>query len=71
LVSITSGCAVIRPWEAVLTGVIGGSLTVVSARMFDKLKIDDPVGAISIHGACGCWVGLKYLILCISVRVAA
>jgi Amt family ammonium transporter len=55
----------------VLTGVIGGSLTVVSARMFDKLKIDDPVGAISIHGACGCWVGLKYLILCISVRVAA
>ena len=56
LVSITAGCAVIRPWEAVITGSIGGVLTIIGVRLFNKIKVDDPVGAISVHGLCGLWV---------------
>lgn len=56
LVSITAGCAVIRPWEAVITGIIGGMFPVIGVRILNKLKVDDPVGAISVHGICGIWV---------------
>ena len=55
LVSITAGCDIISPIMAVLTGLIGGVIVVSAVRFFDKLKIDDPVGAISVHGVCGAW----------------
>ena len=55
LVSITAGCDIISPSMAVLTGLIGGIIVVSAVRFFDKLKIDDPVGAISVHGVCGAW----------------
>lgn len=55
LVSITAGADVINPWPAVLTGLIGGALVVVAVLFFDKIKVDDPVGAISVHGVCGVW----------------
>lgn len=55
LVSITAGADAIAPWFAVLAGAIGGVLVVISVLVFDKLKIDDPVGAISVHGICGNW----------------
>ena len=40
---------------AVLTGLVGGCIVVGAVRLFDRLKIDDPVGAISVHGVCGAW----------------
>ena len=55
LVSITAGCDVIDPAWAVVTGFVGGIVVVYSVLFFDKLKIDDPVGAISVHGVCGAW----------------
>jgi len=55
LVGITAGADSIAPWYAVLVGVIAGVLVVVSVLAFDKIKIDDPVGAISVHGICGNW----------------
>lgn len=55
LVSITAGCDVMAPWAAAVTGLAGGVLVVFSVLMFDKLKVDDPVGAISVHGVCGAW----------------
>ena len=55
LVAITAGCDVIQPIWAVITGAIGGVLVVFSVLFFDKLKIDDPVGAVSVHGVCGAW----------------
>tara|TARA_R100000808_G_scaffold25085_1_gene61576 strand:- start:913 stop:2172 length:1260 start_codon:yes stop_codon:yes gene_type:complete len=55
LVSITAGCDIISPSMAVLTGLIGGVIVVSAVRLFDRLKIDDPVGAISVHGVCGAW----------------
>lgn len=53
LVGITAGADVISPWYAVVVGLISGVLVVVSVLFFDKIKIDDPVGAISVHGVCG------------------
>lgn len=55
LVGITAGADVIMPWAAVLVGLIAGILVVVSVLVIDRLKIDDPVGAISVHGVCGNW----------------
>jgi Amt family ammonium transporter len=53
LVGITAGADSIAPWPAVLVGAIAGIVVVFSVILFDKLKIDDPVGAISVHGVCG------------------
>ncbi len=55
LVGITAGCANLSVPFALLTGMIAGVLVVFSALFFDKLKVDDPVGAISVHGVCGAW----------------
>ncbi len=55
LVGITAGCANLTPVFAVISGAIAGVLVVLSVSFFDKLKIDDPVGAISVHGVCGAW----------------
>ena len=54
LVAITAGCDVVSPAGAAAIGVIAGLLLPVSVNFFDAvLKIDDPVGAISVHGVCG------------------
>ncbi len=55
LVSITAGADVISPFEALVAGAIGGGIIVLAVKFFDKIKIDDPVGAISVHGVCGIW----------------
>ncbi|XP_066969358.1 putative ammonium transporter 3 [Macrobrachium rosenbergii] len=55
LVSITAGCALFTTWEALAVGTIGGIISVLAMPMFDKLHIDDPVGATSVHGLCGMW----------------
>src|SRR6056297_194335 len=55
LVSITAGADVVGPWGAVAMGAVGGVIVVFSILFFDKIKIDDPVGAISVHGTCGIW----------------
>ena len=53
LVGITAGADVIAPNFAILTGMISGVLVVFSIILLDRKKIDDPVGAISVHGICG------------------
>jgi ammonium transporter, Amt family len=55
LVGITAGCANVSPLSAAIIGLIAGVLVVYSVIFFDKIKIDDPVGAISVHGVCGAW----------------
>ena len=55
LVAITAGCDVMDPFGAAVTGIIAGIVVILSVEFFDKVaKIDDPVGAVSVHGACGC-----------------
>jgi Amt family ammonium transporter len=55
LVTITAGCPILSVGGAAIAGAIGGVLCVFAVLFFDKLKIDDPVGAISVHGVCGAW----------------
>ena len=55
LVAITAGCDCISVPFAALTGLVAGVLVVFSCVFFDKLHVDDPVGAISVHGVCGAW----------------
>jgi Amt family ammonium transporter len=55
LVAITAPCYSVTPLGAVLIGGIAGPIVVLSVLFFDKIKVDDPVGAISVHGVCGAW----------------
>jgi ammonium transporter, Amt family len=56
LVAITAPCAFVPPWAAVVIGIVAGYLVCVSVEFFDRrAKIDDPCGAISVHGVCGAW----------------
>ncbi len=62
LVGITAGADAVSNIMALLVGIIAGVIVVLSVRLFDGLRIDDPVGAISVHGTVGIvgtlWVGL-------------
>merc|ERR1711988_937438 len=55
LVSITAGCDGVYGWAAILIGFIGGLIFVGASALLKKLKIDDPVDAFAVHGACGAW----------------
>ena len=55
LVAITAPAGFVDPYAAVLIGIVGGAIVIFSVAMFDKLRIDDPVGAISVHGVVGVW----------------
>jgi ammonium transporter, Amt family len=55
LVSITAGAYALNGYMSVVAGFIGGIIATLSVVMFDRLKVDDPVGAISVHGVCGAW----------------
>ncbi len=55
LVAITAPCANVTPLSAVIIGAIAGIIVVLSVFFFDKIKVDDPVGAISVHGVNGAW----------------
>ncbi len=55
LVGITAGCGGIGYWGAVIVGLIAGIIVVFSVGFFDSIKIDDPVGATSVHLVCGIW----------------
>ena len=54
-VSITAGTYVVDYFGAVIIGIVAGILIVFAIRIFENLKIDDPVGAISVHLVCGIW----------------
>ena len=55
LVSITAGCATMTPIFAMITGLLGALLYIFGEKALLKLKLDDVVGAVSVHGFCGCW----------------
>ena len=55
LVGITAGANLMGMWTAIAIGGIAGVLVVASVLFFDRIRIDDPVGAISVHLVCGIW----------------
>jgi Amt family ammonium transporter len=55
LVAITAGADVVSSYEALIIGLIGGALVFYAVPFFDKLKLDDPVGALSVHLVNGIW----------------
>ena len=55
LVSITAGADQMSPTDAILIGSIGGAIIVFAVAFVDKIKLDDPVGAIAVHLICGIW----------------
>jgi Amt family ammonium transporter len=55
LVSVTSGCAVLEPWAAVVTGVVAGLLYLYSSNLLIRLRIDDVVDAVPVHMFGGAW----------------
>ena len=55
LVSITAGCATTTPMFALLIGLVAGVICVLGMNLLDRLRLDDVVGAVSVHGFCGAW----------------
>ncbi|MBW2568196.1 MAG: ammonium transporter [Deltaproteobacteria bacterium] len=55
LVAITAGCANVSPLSSIIIGAIAGIIVVFSVILFDRIRVDDPVGAISVHGVNGAW----------------
>jgi len=63
LVGITAGADQMSPTDAILIGAIAGAIIVFAVSLIDKLKLDDPVGAIAVHLVCGIWGTLAVGIL--------
>lgn len=55
LVAITAPCAFVDPWAAITIGAVGGIIVVLGVVLLDRLNIDDPVGAVPVHGLNGIW----------------
>ena len=55
LVGITAGCDAVNNWQAVIIGAVAGVIVVYSVAFFDQMRIDDPVGAVSVHLVNGVW----------------
>jgi len=55
LVSVTGNCVVVEPWAAAVIGAIGAAVYYGFSALIKKLKIDDPLDASAVHGACGAW----------------
>jgi Amt family ammonium transporter len=63
LVAITAPCAFVDPWAAAVIGTLAGVLVVLAATFIEnKMKVDDPVGAIAVHGVCG-----TFGVLCVGI----
>jgi Amt family ammonium transporter len=55
LVGITAPCAFVEPWAAIAIGLVSGVIAVAGVVLLDKMHIDDPVGAVPVHGFNGIW----------------
>ncbi len=55
LVAITAPCAYVQPWAAIPIGAVGGVIVVFGVALLDRIKVDDPVGAVPVHAMNGIW----------------
>jgi ammonium transporter, Amt family len=55
LVAVTAACGFVSPWAAVLIGFVAAAVAVVAVPLVERLGIDDPIGAVAVHGLAGVW----------------
>jgi Amt family ammonium transporter len=55
LVAITAACGFVAPWAAIVIGLVSGFVAVTGVLLVERLRIDDPIGAVAVHGASGVW----------------
>ncbi len=55
LVAVTAACGFVAPWAAVLIGFVAATIAVVAVPLVERLGIDDPIGAVAVHGLAGVW----------------
>ncbi|HEU5216149.1 MAG TPA: ammonium transporter, partial [Gaiellaceae bacterium] len=55
LVAITAACGFVAPWAAVVIGFVAATVAVVAVPLVERLGIDDPIGAVAVHGLAGVW----------------
>ena len=55
LVSITAGTATVQPWAAIIAGFVSGIIYRIASRLLIRFRVDDPLDAFPVHGACGTW----------------
>jgi ammonium transporter, Amt family len=55
LVAITAACAFVAPWGAIVIGLVSGAIVVLGVLLVERVRIDDPIGAIAAHGMAGVW----------------
>ena len=55
LVAVTAPCGFVAPWAAIAIGAVGGVIVVLGVALMDKIRVDDPVGAVPVHGMNGIW----------------
>ena len=55
LVAITAPCAFVSPWASLVIGAVAGVIVVIGVNLLDRVRLDDPVGAVPVHGMNGIW----------------
>jgi Amt family ammonium transporter len=55
LVAITAACGFVAPWAAIVIGAVAGAIAVLGVLGVERIRIDDPIGAVSVHGLAGVW----------------
>jgi Amt family ammonium transporter len=70
LVAVTAACGFVAPWAAVLIGFVAAAVAVVAVPLVERLGIDDPIGAVAVHGLAGVWGTLATGLLAVPALAA-
>src|SRR5580765_4595996 len=70
LVAVTAACGFVSPWAAVVIGFVAASVAVVAVPLVERLGIDDPIGAVAVHGLAGVWGTLATGLLAVPALAA-
>jgi ammonium transporter, Amt family len=70
LVAVTAACGFVAPWAAVLIGFVAAAIAVVAVPLVERLGIDDPIGAVAVHGLAGVWGTLATGLLAVPALAA-
>jgi ammonium transporter, Amt family len=55
LVAVTAACGFVAPWAGIVIGLVAGAVAVLGVLLVERVRIDDPIGAVAVHGMAGVW----------------